>query len=83
MHVLVGNLAPETTADDLKTTFAAQEIEVSIEMHHEGDPNRLLAVATVPGINRNLAQHLADRLNGLEHQGRCLTAYVPLFGEEN
>lgn len=83
MHLLVGNLAPETTAAELKATFTAQGIEVSVELHHEGDPHRLLAVVTVPGINRNLAQHLADRLNGLEHQGRRLTAYVPLFGEEN
>lgn len=78
-RVVVNNLPPETTADELKAAFAERGIEVEIILHHEGNPDKVTAIVELPDMDRVTADRLAQRIDGMEYKGRQLKAYVPLF----
>jgi RNA recognition motif-containing protein len=79
-RLLIGNLPPEVTEDEIKTLLAeagAEGIEVSI--NREGDASKGTAVLVVPGLDRTALDRIANDINGKSFRDRTLSAYVPLF----
>jgi len=79
LRVVVSNFPPETTADGLKATFAEHGIEVDVALHNVGNPDKVTAIVQLPDMDRVTADRLAQKIDGMEHKGRHLRAYVPLF----
>jgi hypothetical protein len=79
-RLLIGNLPPEVTEDEIKTLMAeagAEGIEASI--NREGDASKGTAVLLMPDVDRAVLDRIANDINGMQFRGRTLTAYVPLF----
>ena len=79
-RLLIGNLPPEVTEDEIKTLLAeagAEGVEVSI--NREGDASKGTAVLVMPGLDRPALDRIANDINGMPFRGRTLSAYVPLF----
>jgi hypothetical protein len=79
-RLLIGNLPPEVTEDEIKALMAeagAEGIDVSI--NREGDASKGTAVLLLPDTDRAALDRIANDINGMQFRGRTLTAYVPLF----
>ena len=79
ISVLVGNLPPDITSEDLEEDLEMLGYELEIHIERAGNSDKVTAVITFEGMTRNTAEALADRLNGMPYRDRVLRAYVPLF----
>jgi hypothetical protein len=79
MKLVIGNLPPETTAEELASALAEHGIESTVTLNTEGNPDKVTAIVVVPDMDRPTADRLALRISGIHHKGRTLRAFVPLF----
>ena len=77
--VLIGNLPPGTTAEDVVALFADAGANVEVlKMADEGSPDRVTATVTLD-VSQTTAQVMADRAKRTHFKGRELEFYVPRF----
>ncbi len=76
MHILVGNLPPDITAEDIEDALSDLEFDIQVKLS-PGD--RATAQITFQGMTRGVAEELATLINGRFWRERTLEAYVPLF----
>ena len=75
--VLVGNLPPGTTKEEIKTLFADAGADVDVlDITDEGNPDRLTATVVID-VAHSTAQAMADRAKPVHFKGRELRFYVP------
>jgi hypothetical protein len=55
------------------------DTNVQVTLNKEGDPNKVTAIIQLPGVERVAADQIAQRIDGMEYEGRYLKAFVPLF----
>ena len=78
MKLWIGNLAPETTDDEIRELVRKYaRLEVSRIRRETGDGSRPGAVLEFDGGDPAALHELQRRLNGLYWKERSLTAYVP------
>jgi RNA recognition motif-containing protein len=79
-RIVVGNLPPDTTVEELAEVLAnAGAEQVAITLNNEGDKSKVAAVIAFEDIDRATADRIAARINGMRYRERTLSAYVPLF----
>jgi hypothetical protein len=76
MHILVGNLPPDITVEDIQDALADLDFDIEVTLS-PGD--RTTAQITFAGMTRTAAEGLAEQINGRFWRERTLQAYVPLF----
>jgi RNA recognition motif-containing protein len=77
--VLVGNLPPGTTEEEVIALFADAGADVKVlGIADQGDPERLTATVVVDAPQA-VAQAMADKARPVHFKGRELQFYVPRF----
>lgn len=77
--VLVGNLPPETTEEEVKQLFAEIGAEAEVlKMSGEGGADSVTATVSLD-LDPTTAQIMADRARKRHFKGRELSFYVPRF----
>lgn len=79
MKIIVSNLPPDTTTEELLAVLIEFGIESKITLNDEGNSDKVIAVLEIPDLERQSADQLAMRISGTQFRGRALKAYVPLF----
>lgn len=75
--VLVGNLPPGTTEEEVKAFFADERAKVEVlKIADEGNPDRVTATVVLD-VSQTTAQVMADRAKSVLFKGRELEFYVP------
>ena len=77
--VLIGNLPPQVTEDDLQDALEGLGYDLEVKLSREGSEEKVTAIVRFDGMTRAIAEKLAERIKGMPWQGRTLNAYVPLF----
>jgi hypothetical protein len=79
MKLWLGNIAPETTDDELcELVRKYTKLEVARITREAGDSSRPGAVLEFDAGDRSALYEAQRRLNGLYWKNRSLTAHVPL-----
>ena len=77
--VLVGNLPPDTTAEEVVALFSTGKANVEVlKMSDEGTPDRITATVALD-VPQATAKVMADRAKQTHFKGRELDVYVPQF----
>jgi RNA recognition motif-containing protein len=77
--VLVGNLPPGTTEEEVIAFFAAAGADVEVlKIADEGNPDRVTATVVL-NVPQTTAQLMADRAKRTLFKDRELEFYVPRF----
>ena len=79
ISVVVRNLPPDITAEDLEEDLATLGYELQIYIERGGSTHKVTAVVTFDGMTRNTAETIASSISGMRYRDRTLQAYVPLF----
>ena len=79
MHILISNLPPTVTEEQLHQALADAGLEATVKLTREGDQDKVTAIVSSPEMDRPSADRLAAHINKLQMEGRTLRAYVPLF----
>jgi hypothetical protein len=77
--VLIGNLPPQVTEDDLQDALAGLGYDLDIKLNREGSAEKVTAIVRFDGMTRAIADKFAERIEGMLWKGRSLNAYVPLL----
>lgn len=81
MLIVIGNLPGDTTEAHLCEWFGPFVAVEAMSIIREGDPDSPAAIFRLP-ISRAVADHVADRIAGRYHEGKRLSAWVPLHGND-
>lgn len=77
--LLVGNLPPGTTGEEVMELFADAGASVEVlKIADEGNPERVTATVVLD-VSRTTAEVMADRAKSVLFKGRELEFYVPRF----
>lgn len=79
MYIVIANLPPEASPDDIKARFLVQGVDGGVTFNREGDPSKVTAIIESDHLQRVAAEQIAYRINGRFFMGRRLQSYVPLF----
>jgi RNA recognition motif-containing protein len=77
--ILISNLPPDVTEQELKELFASRgnESVLDVELDKEGNPDKVAAKVHMD-IDSATARIMADKVEGVIFKGRKLSFYVPL-----
>jgi RNA recognition motif-containing protein len=79
MQLWIGNIAPDTTDDELRELVSKYaKLEVSRVRREEGEGSHPAAVLEFEGVDRGALYEAQRRLNGLFWKERTLRVYLPL-----
>jgi RNA recognition motif-containing protein len=79
MELWIGNIAPDTTDDELRELVGRYtKLEVSRVRREEGGGSHPAAVLEFEGADRGALYEAQRRLNGLFWKERTLRVYLPL-----
>ena len=77
--VLIGNLPPDTTAEDVVELFSAENANVEVlKLSDDGTKDRVTATVALD-VPQATAKVMADRARRTHFKGRELDVYVPQF----
>jgi hypothetical protein len=77
--VLIGNLPPDTTADEVVALFCAENARVEVlKLSDDGNPEQITATVALD-VPLATAKVMADRARLAHFKGRELDVYVPQF----
>ena len=77
-QILVSNLPPGTTVEEVEEMFQKWGAEVQVEIQTEGDPDRPTALVTLD-VDQKTARIMVDRSKDYFYKGRTLSFYAPLL----
>ena len=77
--VLIGNLPPDTTEEDVVELFSAENANVEVlKLSDDGTKDRVTATVALD-VPQATAKVMADRARRTHFKGRELDVYVPQF----
>jgi hypothetical protein len=79
MRIVIGNLPDDVSEEGIREALSAFAPVDKIKLTHEsGTPSAVIEME----MTRELAESLAQRIQGRMYQGRALHAWVPVMGWE-
>jgi RNA recognition motif-containing protein len=77
--ILITNLPPDVTEEELRQLFAQRgnESVVNVEFEREGNPDNIIAKVQMD-IDSATARIMAEKAQGIVWKGRKISFYVPL-----
>ena len=77
--VLIGNLPPDTTPEEIVALFSAETAKVEVlKLFDDGTTDRVTATVALD-VPQATAKVMADRAKRTHFKGRELDVYVPQF----
>jgi len=77
--ILIGNLPPGTTADEVVALFTAEKAKVEVlKLSDDGTQDKITATVALD-VSLTTAKVMADRARQTHFKGRELDVYVPQF----